>query len=121
MSPSELDATPSVFSVAASADGRWFAAGLGSGRALIFSVDDPAHPVVVSGVGSSEVRVAFGPPDRPAALVAWSATAGADRVCLQVEEDNAPARPLYASLGIGREIYRYHYRRQPDASGPTDG
>jgi ribosomal protein S18 acetylase RimI-like enzyme len=27
--------------------------------------------------------------------------------------DNAPAVALYEALGFSREVYRYHYRRQP--------
>jgi ribosomal protein S18 acetylase RimI-like enzyme len=46
-------------------------------------------------------------------LIAWAKDAGAQAACLQVQIDNAPARALYASLGFGRELYRYHYRRRP--------
>jgi ribosomal protein S18 acetylase RimI-like enzyme len=46
-------------------------------------------------------------------LIAWSRGQGAQATCLQVQMDNAPARALYASLGFGRELYRYHYRRRP--------
>lgn len=44
---------------------------------------------------------------------AWGATAGAEAICLQVQADNVAGRALYASLGLRRELYRYHYRRQP--------
>jgi GNAT superfamily N-acetyltransferase len=47
-----------------------------------------------------------------AALAAWARAGGVGRVCLQVAADNAPARALYAGLGL-REVYRYHYRRAP--------
>lgn len=46
-------------------------------------------------------------------LIGWAQGAGAQAACLQVQIDNAPARSLYASLGFGRELYRYHYRRGP--------
>ena len=45
-------------------------------------------------------------------LMAWGARAGADRAYLQVREENAAARRLYAFLGF-EESYRYHYRLQP--------
>jgi len=48
------------------------------------------------------------------ALAAWAAAAGAGGACLQVEAGNAPALPLYHSLGLRTELYRYHYRRAPD-------
>jgi len=47
-----------------------------------------------------------------AALAAWAMPLGARRAYLQVTAENAPARALYARLGL-REIYRYHYRRAP--------
>lgn len=47
-----------------------------------------------------------------AALAAWAMPLGARRAWLQVTAENAPARALYARLGM-REIYRYHYRRAP--------
>nr|WP_169731943.1 GNAT family N-acetyltransferase [Glycomyces arizonensis] len=43
------------------------------------------------------------------ALTAWAADAGARRIALQVETDNAAALALYARLGF-TERYRYHYR-----------
>jgi GNAT superfamily N-acetyltransferase len=46
------------------------------------------------------------------ALIAWAKRNGAEAACLQVEMANAPARALYASVGFGRELYRYHYRRK---------
>jgi len=51
-------------------------------------------------------------------LFAWAAARGAEAACLQVQADNAPARALYHRLGLERELYRYHYRRQP-AGGPA--
>ena len=46
-----------------------------------------------------------------AGLLAWARTdAGAREACLQVVETNAPARRLYARMGFGDPLYRYHYR-----------
>jgi ribosomal protein S18 acetylase RimI-like enzyme len=42
-------------------------------------------------------------------LLAWAAGQGAQAVYLQVMEDNAPARALYARFGF-EEAYRYWYR-----------
>lgn len=43
------------------------------------------------------------------ALSGWARAAGADRLYLQVERDNAAALRLYARAGF-REVCRYHYR-----------
>ncbi|HYM71349.1 MAG TPA: GNAT family N-acetyltransferase [Stellaceae bacterium] len=48
-----------------------------------------------------------------AALAAWAKAEGAPGACLQVQADNAPAVPLYHSIGLTTELYRYHYRRAP--------
>jgi N-acetylglutamate synthase len=47
------------------------------------------------------------------ALTAWARDKGAVGACLQVEAHNAPARALYDAIGLKRELYRYHYRREP--------
>lgn len=44
----------------------------------------------------------------------WARMRGAKSAWLQVEADNEPALKLYRQLGFS-EIYRYHYRRPPDA------
>jgi ribosomal protein S18 acetylase RimI-like enzyme len=44
------------------------------------------------------------------ALAGWAIEQGAERLYLQVERNNAPARKLYAGLGF-TEAYSYHYRR----------
>ena len=49
-------------------------------------------------------------------LAAWAADRGATGACLEVEAANAPALALYAALGF-RELYSYHYRREPPAAG----
>jgi GNAT superfamily N-acetyltransferase len=49
-------------------------------------------------------------------LAAWAADRGATGACLEVEAANAPALALYAGLGF-RELYSYHYRREPPAAG----
>ena len=47
------------------------------------------------------------------ALTAWARDQGAVGACLEVEAHNAPARALYDAVGLKRELYRYHYRREP--------
>lgn len=47
------------------------------------------------------------------ALAEWGKARGAAGFCLEVEAANLAARALYDRFGIGRELYRYHYRRQP--------
>ena len=44
------------------------------------------------------------------ALARWAVEQGVERLYLQVEHDNAPARQLYGRLGF-TEAYGYHYRR----------
>jgi ribosomal protein S18 acetylase RimI-like enzyme len=48
-----------------------------------------------------------------AGLAGWARDSGATGACLEVEAENAPARALYAGFGLGTELYRYHYRREP--------
>lgn len=45
-------------------------------------------------------------------LASWAQEQGAAAACLEVEAANTAAVALYQRLGF-REIYRYHYRRQP--------
>jgi GNAT superfamily N-acetyltransferase len=47
------------------------------------------------------------------ALAAWAWEQGAVGACLEVEAHNTPARTLYDTIGLNRELYRYHYRREP--------
>ncbi len=47
-----------------------------------------------------------------ASLAAWAEDHGAAAACLEVEAANLPALALYDRLGF-RELYRYHYRREP--------
>lgn len=47
------------------------------------------------------------------ALMAWGASQGARAMGLQVQADNTPAQAVYRRLGLGRELYRYHYRKAP--------
>jgi GNAT superfamily N-acetyltransferase len=49
-----------------------------------------------------------------AALARWARARGAERLYLQVETDNAPARRLYARAGFVPR-YEYHYRHQEAA------
>jgi GNAT superfamily N-acetyltransferase len=50
------------------------------------------------------------------ALAAWAKDQGARGACLEVEASNTPAQALYAAFGLKRELYRYHYRREPDST-----
>ncbi|MBV9687271.1 MAG: GNAT family N-acetyltransferase, partial [Alphaproteobacteria bacterium] len=47
------------------------------------------------------------------ALAAWAKDRGATGACLEVEAHNLPARALYDAVGLKRQLYGYHYRRQP--------
>ncbi len=47
------------------------------------------------------------------ALATWARNQGAVGACLEVEAHNSPARALYDAVGLKRELYRYHYRREP--------
>ncbi len=47
------------------------------------------------------------------ALLHWALAHGAATACLQVEATNDAALALYRALGLGNELYRYRYRRQP--------
>lgn len=51
-----------------------------------------------------------------ASLAAWAREKGAEGVCLEVEAGNRSAIALYDAIGIGTELYRYHYRREPPAA-----
>jgi N-acetylglutamate synthase len=46
-------------------------------------------------------------------LIDWACGQAARGATLQVVADNTPAILLYRSLGFERELYRYHYRREP--------
>ena len=47
------------------------------------------------------------------ALAAWAKERGAVGACLEVEAGNTAARALYHAIGLKTELYRYHYRREP--------
>lgn len=50
------------------------------------------------------------------ALMAWARLhQGARQACLQVVEENTPARRLYSRMGFSEPLYRYHYRQKPPA------
>ena len=46
-------------------------------------------------------------------LIDWACGQAASGAALQVVADNDAAILLYRSLGFTRELYRYHYRREP--------
>jgi ribosomal protein S18 acetylase RimI-like enzyme len=46
-------------------------------------------------------------------LIDWACGQAAHGAALQVVADNHAAHSLYRSLGFDRELYRYHYRREP--------
>jgi GNAT superfamily N-acetyltransferase len=46
-------------------------------------------------------------------LAAWAKENGVQGACLEVEAGNTAARALYDGIGLKRELYRYHYRREP--------
>jgi N-acetylglutamate synthase len=46
-------------------------------------------------------------------LIDWACGQASRGAALQVVADNEPAIMLYRSLGFSRELYRYHYRREP--------
>ena len=48
-----------------------------------------------------------------AAIARWAGARGAERMYLQVELENAPARALYTRVGF-EPRYAYHYRRAPE-------
>ena len=48
-------------------------------------------------------------------LLAWGAEQKVHIACLQVQADNTSAISLYGGLGLGTNLYSYHYRRAPPA------
>ena len=64
-------------------------------------------------VGAAIHSVRAVAPAEMATVAAWARERGAAGACLEVEAHNAPARTLYDSVGLKREVYRYHYRREP--------
>ena len=95
---------PRAFAAVAIADGIGAVAFAVLDRSLVV-IESVATPAPLRGRGHA--RRAVG------ALLRWGVRQGAAGACLQVAADNAPARALYAGLGFGRELYRYHYRRRP--------
>jgi N-acetylglutamate synthase len=52
-----------------------------------------------------------------AGLAAWAKEEGAEGACLEVEAHNTAALALYDAVGLKTELYRYHYRREPEPEG----
>lgn len=88
------------------AGGRVVAVGrvsVADGWAGLTALDvDPRHRR--TGLGTAITRAA----------AAQASRRGAERIFLQVEEDNSAARKLYARCGF-RDAHRYHYRVAPQA------
>ena len=91
---------------------------LGAGRARRW----PPRSASMTAISPASSR---SPPPRPSAARAtaaasllsalkWARLRGARQAWLQVEADNARPRRLYETLGF-TELYRYHYRRRPEA------
>jgi ribosomal protein S18 acetylase RimI-like enzyme len=51
-------------------------------------------------------------------LAAWAKDQRAQGACLEVEAGNAPARALYDAVGLKKELYQYHYRRESGRRSP---
>ena len=81
--------------------------------AQAYAVLDRALVVIESVATAPEARGRGHARRVVAALMEWGRARGATRACLQVVADNHPARALYAGLGFGLELSRYHYRRAP--------
>ncbi len=79
-----------------------------------------ARPLLMSAPWQAFASVRRAGPDAPrplgvaltSALAAAAADRGANRILLQVETANTPARALYARCGF-RDSHRYHYRMAP--------
>lgn len=79
---------------------------LADGIAMLHALEVLA-PARGQGVGAAMTRAA----------AAWAQRAGAGTFALAVTEANAPARALYARLGLA-EAGRYHYRVAPEGDRP---
>ena len=110
----------------------WAAAGIGPGRLAVMdrvqgpkaailgrSRDRPSGTCFVARAGETAVLQALdvvpamrrqgSGRDLVLAAAEWARGAGADRLALAVTQANAPARALYASLGL-QAVGQYHYR-----------
>jgi ribosomal protein S18 acetylase RimI-like enzyme len=81
--------------------------------ALAFSVVDGGIHICESVVTSSAHRRRGYGQRTLAALHRWAIDRGARHFCIQVDATNTRAVNLYRGLGLARELYRYHYRREP--------
>lgn len=93
---------------------RACAALLRDGRiaAQAYAVHDRGLVVIESVATAPEARGQGLARRTVAALLRWGRGRGATAACLQVVEDNRPARALYTGLGFARTVSRYHYRQR---------
>ena len=99
-------ATPAVFA-ALRIDGRIASIGYGAVSERLVCLESIATDPALRGRGLA--RRLLG------ALLGSAQARGCEGACLQVEADNDPAAALYRSIGLRTELYRYHYRRAPQA------
>jgi N-acetylglutamate synthase len=101
-------AVPAVFTAVRADDGRLASLAFGAVHERIVCINLVVTDPAARRRGLSRKAVST--------ALAWARDrAGADGACLPVVAGNTPARALYRELGFTTELYRYHYRRRPQA------